>query len=246
MTGQVSLQSVSYDEDGALQALSDLARAVLDWTACRIVGGHMVSLHVAISGADVEHRPTGDADLAAPVPVLAAPELARTLQDDLHYRKTAGNRLERAAGSSTAAIDLLAPAATSRQRHNVAAGAFSVDTYPELAFALNTEPVHLLVQAELFSGGRLQPFTVAVPGLVAAIVIKARAGRPKDAQDLDRLLAAALATGVKLPSPPHDNKNMRLAVDYLHGPFLTRTGEKRRLAVETVVPRPEPTAFSNL
>lgn len=246
MTHRVELQSVSFEEDGALQALADLAQAVPDWGRCRIVGGHMVSLHVEITGADVEHRPTGEADLVAPVQVLAASPLARALRDGLGYTKVAGNRLQRTVGTATATIDLLAPSPTSRPQHNVPAGEFSVDAYPELAFALRSAPVHVTVRARLFSGGQIEPFIVAAPDLTAAIVIKARAGRPKDTVDIDRLLAAAQASGVRLPSPPHDDKDVRLAVDYLHGAFLITAGEQRRLAVETVVPRPEPTAFVDL
>jgi hypothetical protein len=241
----VELQSVSYDEDGALQGLADLAQVISDWTSCRIVGGHMVSLHVAVAGVDTEHRPTGDADLAAPVKVLADPALARALQR-LGYIKVAGNRLERHVSTRTAAIDLLAPAPTSRERHNMRAGEFFVDAYPELAFALRSAPVTVEVGARMFAGGQLGPFTVAVPALVAAIVVKARAGRRRDAADLDRLLAAAAGSGVTLPPPPHGDEDLRLAVEHIHGPFLTGAGEERRLLVEQVVPRPEPHGFIDL
>ena len=56
------------------------ARAVADWESCRVVGGHMVTIHVARVGADVGHRPTADADLAAPVAVLGEPEFAERLK----------------------------------------------------------------------------------------------------------------------------------------------------------------------
>jgi hypothetical protein len=90
----ISLGSTSREEDAALDALADLARAVADWDACRVVGGHMVAIHVSLGGADVQHRPTADADLAAPVAVLADPEFARRL-NDLGYAMVDGSRLQR-------------------------------------------------------------------------------------------------------------------------------------------------------
>jgi hypothetical protein len=75
----ITLRSTSREEDAALDALADLARAVADWESCRVVGGHMVTIHVARAGADVRHRPTVDADLAAPIAVLADPEFAQRL-----------------------------------------------------------------------------------------------------------------------------------------------------------------------
>jgi hypothetical protein len=241
----VELRSVSYEEDGALLALADLAQVISDWDACRIVGGHMVSLHVALAGVDVAHRPTGDADLAAPVKVLADPALAAALRR-LGYRKVRGNRLERDVGTCTAALDLLAPAQTSRAKPNVPAGEFSVDAFPELALALRSPGMLVTVHAALFAGPPLEPFTVAVPSIDTAIVLKACAGRPHDAIDLDRLLTAAVAGGVTLPPPPHDDKDVRLAVEFLHGPFVTHASEQRKLTVEQVIPRPEPREFLDL
>lgn len=242
----VQLYSVSYDEDAALWALSDLAQAVTDWSACRVVGGHMVSLHVAIAGADVEHRPTGDADLAAPVEVLGDPALASALEEDLSYEKISGNRLKRDTGTGEAVVDLLAPARTTRTRHNVKAGKFTVDAYSALHYALATEPAMVSVRVTPFDGGRHGPFVVAIPALEAAIVIKARAARPKDRIDIDRLLHVANHVGATLP-PPSSSKDVRLATQYLHGPYSRDADEQLRLVIEQVVPRPEDSsAFRDL
>ncbi|MEX2621025.1 MAG: hypothetical protein WD250_12505, partial [Egibacteraceae bacterium] len=44
----------------------------------------------------------------------------------------------------------------------------------------------------------------------------------------------------------HNDKDLRRAVEYLHGPFVARAGERRKLAVEQVVPRPAPRRFIDL
>lgn len=126
MATAITLRSTSREEDAALDALADLARAVADWNACRVVGGHMVTIHVARTGADVRHRPTADADLAAPVAVLADPEFAQRL-NDLGYNMVDGSRLLRPTEHGEAFIDLIAPAPASRALHNQPAGRFRVD-----------------------------------------------------------------------------------------------------------------------
>jgi hypothetical protein len=62
----VRLASSSRQEDAALIALRDLARVVEDWTSCQVIGGQMVNMHVALSGAAADYRSTVDADLPLP------------------------------------------------------------------------------------------------------------------------------------------------------------------------------------
>jgi len=104
----ITLRSTSREEDAALDALADLARAVADWESCRVVGGHMVTIHMARAGADVGHRPTADADLAAPVAVLGEPEFAERLKG-LGYSMVDGSRLRRPTEHGEAFIDLIGP-----------------------------------------------------------------------------------------------------------------------------------------
>lgn len=146
MVSTITLRSTSRQEDAALAALADLALAVADWESCRVVDGHMVTIHVALAGADVRHRPTADADLAAPVAVLAEPEVAERLKG-LGYTMVDGSRLSRATEHGEAFIDLIAPAPASRALHSQPAGRFRVDKFPGVQLALNEPPIMVDIEA---------------------------------------------------------------------------------------------------
>ncbi|MDQ3452996.1 MAG: hypothetical protein M3493_09935 [Actinomycetota bacterium] len=94
MAEPITLNSASREEDAALEALADLSQIVPDWDRCGVVGGHMVTVHVALAGTVTDHRPTGDADLAAPVAVLADEGFAERLER-LGYEPVDGSRLAR-------------------------------------------------------------------------------------------------------------------------------------------------------
>jgi len=94
MAEPITLNSASREEDAALEALADLSRIVPDWDRCRVVGGHMVTIHVVLAGTVADHRPTLDADLAAPVAVLADEGFAERLER-LCYEPVDGSRLAR-------------------------------------------------------------------------------------------------------------------------------------------------------
>ena len=51
----------------------------------------MITIHVARTRSDVRHRPTADADLAAPVALLGKPEFAERLKS-LGYTMVDGSR----------------------------------------------------------------------------------------------------------------------------------------------------------
>jgi hypothetical protein len=244
----ITLRSTSREEDAALDALADLARAVADWDACRVVGGHMVAIHVTRAGANVQHRPTADADLAAPVAVLADPEFARRL-NDLGYDMVDGSRLRRHTAHGEAFIDLIAPAPASRALHNQSAGRFRVDRFPGVQYVLNEPPVMVEINAVPLEGSPSPSFRVAVPTITAAIVVKALAARNrrKDKEDLHRLLITADRTDTALRAPPYDNLDIGRAAEYLHGPFLTGASQHVRALVDKTVPRPpERPTFTNL
>ena len=177
----------------------------------------MVTIHVARTGADVRHRPTVDADLAAPVAVLADPEFAQRL-NDLGYDMVDGGRLRRPTEHGQAFIDLIAPAPASRALHNQAAGRFRVDRFPGIQYVLNEPPVMVDINAVPLEGPPSSPFRVAVPTIAAAIVVKALAARTrqKDKDDLHRLLVTADRTDIALPAPPYDNLDIGRAAEYLH------------------------------
>lgn len=244
----ITLHSTSREEDAALAALADLAHAVLDWESCRVIGGHMVTIHVAVAKAETAHRPTADADLAAPVAVLGHAGFAQRLKD-LGYTAVDGSRLSRPTDHGEAFIDLIAPAPASRTLHNQPAGTFRVDKFPGIQYALNEPPVVVDVQAVPLEDPPVGPYRVAVPSLTAAIVIKAMAARTrhKDKGDVHRLLAVAAKTNTTLPLPPYSNLDIGRAAEYLHGPFLTDASQHIRTLVNRTVPRPPPRpAFTNL
>lgn len=248
MTATVHLHSTSREEDGALAALGDLARVVPDWERCRVVGGHMVVVHEALAGAATRHRPTLDADLVAPVAVLADEGFAQRLAA-LGYTSVDGSRLSRPTAHGRAVLDLLAPAPASRALHNQPAGRFRVDRFPGLQYALDEPPVIVDVAAAPLEDDPLGPYRIAVPTITAALVVKSLAARSrtKDKGDVARLLVAADLTGDALPAPPYTNLDIGSAAQYLHGPFLSSAPQQVRALVDRVVPRPPPRpVFANL
>lgn len=239
---RIAIRSTAPAEDGALTALADVAEAVVDWSDCRIVGGQMVAVHVSRSGIDIAHRPTADADLAAPLAVLADPGLADRLLRQRGYHRIDGSRLVRSTPHGDAVIDLLGPAPASRTLHNRPAGVFTVDAVAGIHYALTQPPVTVRVDALLYRGHRPDPFVVAVPTVQAAIVVKATAamerGAQKDRADLDLLLEVAAATRDHLPAPPYDNLDVGRAAEFLHDVFAPAGPARRRALVAQVIPRP--------
>lgn len=227
MVSVIELPSTSREEDAALAALADLARVVPAWGPCRVIGGHMVTVHVALSGSDARHRPTADADLAAALVVFSEPGFAERLTD-LGYVKVDGSRLSRATTYGQAVIDLIAPAPARRALHSQPAGRFHVDKFPGIQYALNEPSVVVDVNAVPLEGSPYGPFRIAVPTTTAALVIKTLAARTRhrDKEDVHRLLAAADATGVTLPAPPYSNLDIGRAAEYLHGPFITGASQQ--------------------
>jgi hypothetical protein len=116
----------------------------------------MVTIHVARAGADVRHRPTVDADLAAPIAVLADPEFAQRL-NNLGYDMVEGSRLRRPTEHGEAFIDLIAPAPASGALHNQPAGRFRVDRFPGIQYVLNEPPVMVDIDAARLEGSPSPP-----------------------------------------------------------------------------------------
>lgn len=54
----LAFRSASRAEDAALLALADLAAAVPGWDRCRVVGGHMVAIHVLLAERHGSMAPT--------------------------------------------------------------------------------------------------------------------------------------------------------------------------------------------
>ena len=165
MTATVVVASTSLAEDAAYQATADaVAAADRAGVEYRIIGGQMVTVHVATARADAPPRMTGDADLGLEARALAISGLVDERRAD-GYQLVAGNRLERDGGAR--AIDVLIPADTSRVRHNRSVGELVVDEVPGLRYALSREPLVVELEVLLTTGGYLT-LRPAMPELVSA------------------------------------------------------------------------------
>lgn len=112
----VSLVSTSRAADAGFFTLADLAEITttleLDH---RIVGGHMVTLLVALHGVshEVPLRETADADFAALPTVIADPRLPAALVERGYTSREAANRfireVEDSQGLLNLVVDILAP-----------------------------------------------------------------------------------------------------------------------------------------
>lgn len=196
------LTSSSRSEDAGYQALTDVAAVARELGAdYRLVGGHMVSILVALHGVTgVPHRETNDADLGAAFSVIADQRLIDTLTDLGYRRPGASNRFVRPTEDNLdAVIDVLAPSYTGRHEPNQHHGSLVVDEIPGLAYALATPPVVVEIEGRLCTGVTLRT-TTSLPSPLPALCLKALAWRSrhaaKDAEDIWRLLAVCHAAGV--------------------------------------------------
>ncbi|MEV0426488.1 hypothetical protein [Micromonospora sp. NPDC050495] len=226
----VSLVSTSRAADAGFLTLGDLAHITtsldLDY---RIVGGHMVTLLVALHGvsAHVPMRETADADFAALPTVIADPRLPAALIERGYRSREAANRFARdtddSDGQLSLVIDILAPsyqgALVPNQRH----GGLVVDEVPGLILALHRPAELLDVRVQLTSGVDLS-LRLALPDVTSALCLKALAYRgrfaAKDAVDLWRLIHAAYAAGLRAADWPTSITG-RQAADVLHRFFGT-------------------------
>ncbi|MBQ1051228.1 hypothetical protein KBX50_22485 [Micromonospora sp. C51] len=208
----VSLVSTSRAADAGFLTLADLAEITtaleLDH---RIVGGHMVTLLVALHGvsAQVPLRETADADFAALPTVVADPRLPAELVERGYTSREAANRfmreVEDSHGPLTLVVDILAPsyrgALVPNQRH----GELVVDEVPGLVLALHRPAELLDVHVQLTSGEPLG-LRVMLPDVASALCLKALAYRgrfaAKDAVDLWRPINAAYAAGLRVGNWP--------------------------------------------
>jgi hypothetical protein len=220
------LASTSRVEDGAYQAMADIAGAAASTgSEYRVIGGHMVTVHVARSGADLPARATRDADVGLEAQVLASTGLVEALLG-MGYEMEGGNRLVRAAAGSGCAIDVLVPTDTSRVRHNRPVGDLFVDEAPGLRYALARPAMTVDLEVRLTTAvtARLQP---AVPDLTAAICLKVLAyhsrAEPRDAFDVWRLLEVARADGLAAPDWPTTPTPQQVA-ELLRSDFVPANG----------------------
>jgi hypothetical protein len=114
----LTLAAASAADDVGFVSLADLARALPEDGDFRLIGGHMVTLHVHRwdLGADL-YRETGDSDLGA-TPLMLADGAFVARLEALGYHQVAGDRWVRdvadipagPGAAAEAAVDLLVPA----------------------------------------------------------------------------------------------------------------------------------------
>ncbi|MBF4618023.1 hypothetical protein ITJ44_08050 [Clavibacter sp. VKM Ac-2873] len=179
------------EDDAAFVALRDLSRVLDVHPDARVIGGHMVGLITAAfpSPGFVERR-TGDADAGIPVE-LADDGSVHAALVAAGYRDVSGNRYVRGEKEPRPTIDLLVPALTGRFSDALHGGR-RLDAMPGLHLAM-ASPLRL--DASLLLQDRTElSASVVVPGLEAAVVLKAYAWRGrggqtvKDVIDLSNLL----------------------------------------------------------
>lgn len=200
MTRSAELVATSRADDLSLRALADVAHITAEGDA-RIVGGQMSSLLLTtfpVTG--VPPRRTRDADTAITTE-LAGTGILHDRLIALGYSATSGNSYskpvpELASPGSPApeqSVDLLVPSLDGRF-HPSEHGGRAFDAAPGLALALAAAPIVIDVGATLLDGTLLE-FTVRVPTVEIAVVIKALASasrnESRDIDDLYRLLEIA-------------------------------------------------------
>lgn len=174
------------------RALADVAEAAkgLELKEYRIVGGHMVQLliHVYPTTAAIE-RSTPDADAGIKRATAAGQALHERLLDQ-GYEEAKGNHYIRRDKDQQTEIDLLVPRSGTSKTEILNGRRF--DAIPGLGFALNsTSYLTVDVTVHLYDGGDLR-FTVPVPNVEAALILKALAWKSrkadKDLADISTLM----------------------------------------------------------
>ncbi|MFC9995908.1 hypothetical protein [Nocardia sp. NPDC127526] len=189
---QLHIISTSNAADRGFLALADLAAAAegLPETSYRVIGGHMVQMlqHIyPLEGWRL--RGTADADAGMDKEALVAAE--RQLHQEmlvLGYELESGNRYTRVSDNGRLDVDILVATYGSAGQSEVAGRAF--DSAPGLHLAVAGDAVIANARVDLFAGGTIE-FTVPVPDVESAVVLKALAWRKrladKDVIDLATL-----------------------------------------------------------
>lgn len=231
----ITAHSFSTAADNGYRALADLATAAegIDY---RVVGGHMVQLLLYLyPTAQAAVRGTSDADGGIPEPVAAGMKLHEALLSK-DYTPTAGAHYVRGDKDDAVEIDLLVPLQTTGSRQEELGGR-TFDAIPGLSLALASDPLMIDVTAQLSEGNVLQ-FTVPIPNLEVAVVMKALAtttrSAPKDVYDLCTLFEIRHehreALGAwRLSDPEAVSKGARkTAAKVLHG--MVKQGQRNQLS----------------
>lgn len=202
---RLELRASSSAEEAGYRALADIAvlaaRTGLDY---RIVGGQMVSLHVAIAGvAEPTFRLTLDADLGVAPMTARDPQLVVGLRDLGYDTIESANRFTRRTEEGLQLIiDILAPSYGSQMLTNQVHGDLTLDEIPGLNLALARAGEQVEIGVSLRSGEALELITV-IPEPLSALCLKLMAWNSrhaaKDALDVWRMLRVFR---VRIPDPP--------------------------------------------
>ena len=193
---RLDLLCVSAAEHLGFVALADVATAIsnaeLGKESSRVIGGHMVALHVLRWNLNLP-RVTQDVDLGVTPLVVQGPELTEQLQA-LGYSRLKGNRFQKQVDNlpnsgieGYAVVDVLVPTYTSRARHNRKFGNHLVTSeVPGLASAFKRPAVDLQLSVRILDGSDLA-FPVRLPDEIAALTLKimARTVRQEDQDAVD-------------------------------------------------------------
>jgi len=168
---KLELVAQSQAQEWGFLALADTASLAKETgIEYRVVGGLMVTLHLAVSGADdPTSSQTLDADLGVTQQVAADPALVDGLEGLGYERPESANRFIREGTQGLRmVIDVLMPSYTSRMKTNQRAGEMTLDAIPGLNLALAGPGESLEIAAHLLDGTVIEFMTI-VPNLMAAL-----------------------------------------------------------------------------
>lgn len=226
---RLDLAATSIAEELGFVALADVSSAMSAHEQYRVIGGHMVSLHIRRWRLDLM-RETVDADVGVVPTVVKTPELIERIQA-LGYRRIAGNRFSRAeehfspseGDPPEVVIDILVPSYTSRPRQTVSFGQHLATTeVPGLALAMQRPAIDVPIVFRRRDGRSIQT-SVRIPDEVSALALKVLArsirDNDKDAVDVWRCLEVCLAAGIENADFGADVKTVErtLATDFGRG-----------------------------
>ncbi|MGW0245263.1 hypothetical protein ACWDYH_01335 [Nocardia goodfellowii] len=200
----VQVVSTSNASDLGFLALADLAHAAAGIAidedgGYRVIGGHMVQLLIhAYPTPSLQIRGTADADAGVSRPVAAGQRLHERLQE-LGYEAEKGNRYGKTSTEGRMAVDLLVPFGDTGKASVIEGRGF--DTAPGLSMAIQSPPLSVTAEVRLRNGDRIR-FTVLIPDVEAAVILKALAWKSrcagKDVADLCSLFEIAHHHGASI------------------------------------------------
>lgn len=196
----IKVISMSNAADLGYRALADVAQAAvgIPHKNYRIVGGHMVQLLIhTYPTPGATERSTADADAGIDEAVAAGQDFHNQLLER-GYEASKGNHYTRQnEDGGLIEVDLLIPhdGIGRPMRHATEVNGRGFDAIPGLKFALAATPLLVDVKVLLFGEKVDLTFTVPVPDVEAALILKALAWKSrttdKDLADISSLLEIA-------------------------------------------------------